>query len=100
MFAAAILVKRSFASYPRFFCIRFCHVGHPIGKVQQWTISQGARSAQVPEKIVTCALLQQKNRQTHGRKSPEKGQTRRLFSDFSGYFLPLRLLTECFKPAE
>jgi len=32
MLAAAILVKRSLASYPRFFRIRFCHVGHPIGR--------------------------------------------------------------------
>ncbi len=32
MFAAAILVKGSLASYPRFFCFRFCHVGHPIGR--------------------------------------------------------------------
>jgi hypothetical protein len=32
MFAAAILVKRSLASYPRFFRIRFCHVGHPTGR--------------------------------------------------------------------
>jgi hypothetical protein len=100
MFAAAILVKRSLASYPRFFRIRFCHVGHLSEELQQWTISQGASSAQVPEKIVTWVLLQQKNSKRTPGTLLKKVKQGELFPDFPGYLLPLRLLIECFKPAE
>jgi len=79
------LSKEVLPRIPVFFVSAFVTLATLLEEVQQWTISQGASSAQVPEKIVTCALLQQKNKQTHSRKSPEKGQTRRLSSNLPEY---------------
>ncbi len=43
MLAAAILVKRSLASYPRFFRFSFCHVGHPIRRKFSTGLSHGGK---------------------------------------------------------
>src|SRR5438132_3018328 len=88
MLTAAILVKGSLAPYPRFFRFRFCHVGHPIGRSSTLYYRKGASVTQVPEKIVTRALLQQKNEQTHSRNLPKNRQTRRLFPVFPEYSFP------------
>ena len=66
MFATAIFAKRSLASIRAFFRHTFCHVGHPIRKEYAQHYLKGASAAQVPEKIVTRALLERKTAKQGG----------------------------------